>query len=141
MFDTAFESMRKATESTFQIQQEAFKQLAGAWPGFPPSQPAPIEQVLRFQRKWAEVMCDLVKKQSESFEAQFKAGLANIEEAFRLGTVKDPEELRARTMELWQKTFDCLRRSYEAQQRDFQTAATRWTELMMKAAAGCWAAT
>jgi hypothetical protein len=140
MFDTAFESIRKATESTMQVQQEMFKQLLGAWPGFPPSQPAVPEQVLKFQKKWAEVMTELIKKQSESFEAQFKVGLANIDEAFRLGKVKDTEELRAKTIELWQKTFDCMRRSSEAQTRDFQAAATRLAEVMMKGAAGCWAA-
>jgi hypothetical protein len=140
MSDTAFECMRKAGESTFRMQQDMFKQLVGAWPGVPPSRPATAEQILRFQRKWAEIMCDLARNQTECFEAQFKAGLINIEEAFRLGTVKDPEELRARTVGLWQKTFDCLRRSYEAQLRNFQTAATRWAEVTMKAAAGYWAA-
>ena len=140
MLDTAFDSMRKATGCTIQVQQEMFKTLAGTWPGFPASRPAGTAQVLKFQQRWAEVMSDLIKKQSESFETQFIAGLANIEEAFRLGTVKDPEELRVRTVALWQKTFDTLRRSYEAQMRAVQTAATRWTELVMKWAAGCWAA-
>ena len=44
-------------------------------------------------------------------------------------------------MELWQKSIDCLRQTCEAQLRDFQMAAAKWTEFMMKGAAGYWAAT
>src|SRR5262245_19097660 len=113
----------------------------GMWPALTPTQPAGTEQVLRFKQKWAEVAGELARKQRESLEAQFSAGLRNSEEAFRLGEAKDVEELRRKTVELWQKSFDCLRQSYEAQVRDCQAAVMRWTELMMKWAAGCWAAT
>jgi hypothetical protein len=68
-------------------------------------------------------------------EAQFSAGMRTIEEAFKLGEVKAPEELRARTVELWQKSFDCLRQVCEAQMRDFQDAMAKWTEMMVKGAA------
>ena len=132
MFDLVLESMRKATESTIQMQQEMFRKWTGMWPGFPSFQPAGPEQVLQFQKKWAEVMEELARKQRETLEAQFKTGLKNIEDSFRLAQAKDFEELRTKSIELWQKTFDCLRQSYEAQVRDFQTAVTRMAELMMR---------
>jgi hypothetical protein len=135
MFDQVIENMRKATESTFQVQQEMFKKWVALWPGTPPSTNGGGEQMLKFQKRWMEVVGEQVRKQRETLEAQFNAGLRNLEEAFRLAEAKDPDELRAKTLELWQKTFDCLRQGYEAQMRDFQTVVTKWTELMMKGAA------
>jgi hypothetical protein len=135
MFDEVFENLRKATDSTIQAQQELFKKWVSLWPGVPTSPAAWGEPVHKLQKKWAEIVGELVKKQREALEAQFSAGLRNIEEAFHLAEAKDPEELRAKTVELWQKTFDCLRQSYEAQVRDFQAAVTKWTELMTKGAA------
>ena len=87
------------------------------------------------QKKWAEFVTEQVKRQRETMEAQFSAGLKNIEEAFYLAEAKDPEELRTRTVELWQKSFDCLRKLYESQLRDFQAAAVKWTELVTRNAA------
>ncbi len=141
MFDAVFESLRKATESTIQMQQEMFKQWASLWPSLPVAAPPAAEQAKNLQKKWSDIAADLVKKQHEVIETQFKAGLKNLEEGFRLAKSKDPEELRAKSVELWQKSFDCLRQAYESQARDLQTAVARWTELMMKGAAGAWAAT
>src|SRR5262249_54300419 len=113
MFDPVFESLRKATETTVQMQQEMFKKFASLWPGVPGSQPAWTEQMQKFQKKWNEVFEETLKKQRDALETQFRAGLRNIEEAFRLAEAKDFEELRTKTLELWQKTFDALKKTYE----------------------------
>jgi hypothetical protein len=141
MFDAVFESLQKATESTVKMQQEMFKQWVSLWPGAQATPPAPAEQAQKMQKKWAEVASELYKKQCETLEAQFKAGLRNLEEGFKLAKTKDPEELRQKTVELWQKSLECLRQTCEAQLKEFQTAAARWTEVMMKNAAGTWAST
>jgi hypothetical protein len=113
------------------MQQEMFKKWAGMWAGMPkPS--GGDEHVIKAQNTWAEFMTEMARKQRETLEAQFSAGLKNIEEAFHLAEVKDPEVLRARTVELWQKSFDCVRQVYEAQMRDFQEAMAKWTELVTK---------
>jgi hypothetical protein len=135
MFDPVFETLQKATDSTVQMQQEMFKKWAGLWAGLPAPQPAWGEQVQKFQKRWNETVGELVKKQGEALEAQFKAGLKNLEEAFHLAEAKDFDELRAKTIELWRKTFDCLRQTYEAQVRDFQAALAKWTEFVAKGAA------
>jgi hypothetical protein len=135
MFDPVFESLRKATETTVQMQQEMFKKFAVLWPGLPASQSVLTEPMQKFQKKWNELFEETLKKQRETLETQFKAGLQNIEEAFRLAEVKDFEELRAKTLELWQKTFEALKKTYEAQARDFQAAMGKWTELFTKGAA------
>ena len=134
MFEQVFESFRKATETSIQMQQELFKKWVSAWPGLPVAPNGAGEKIQNAQKKWAEFTADLVKKEREMLEAQFSAGLKNIEEAFRLAEAKEPEELRAKTIELWQKSIDCMRQTYEAQMRDFQSAVVKWTELVMKRA-------
>jgi hypothetical protein len=134
MFEQVFENLRKATDSTIQTQQELFQKWLGLWPAMPPSAPT-FGEPLKFQKKWMEALGEIIKKQRESLEAQFAAGLKNIEEAFHLADAKNPEELRAKTIELWQKSFECLRQMFETQVRDFQTAIAKWTELYTKGAA------
>jgi len=129
MFIQALESMGKVAGATVAMQQEIFKKWIGMWPGmpgapiYPPYNPEQIEQ---FQKKWAETGSELFRRQKEIFEAQFKSGMENIEAAFKLGEVKDPAELRAKTIELWRKCFDSLRQVSEAQFRETQAATEKW---------------
>ncbi len=129
MFDQAFENLRKATETTVQLQQEMFKKWAGAWPGGSSSS-AWGDQVYQFEKKWMDSMGDLFAKQRETLETQFKAGMQNIEKAFQIGEAKSPEELRAKTMEMWQKCFESLRQTYETQVRDFQATLQKLSGLL-----------
>jgi hypothetical protein len=133
MFEPVFESLRKATDATVQMQQELFNKWAKLFPALP-MVPAAYEP-LKFQKRCVEVITELTWKQRETLEAQFNSGVKTVEEAFRLCEAKDPEELRARTVELWEKTFDSLRRVYDAQARDFQTAVVKWGELVTKGVA------
>ena len=134
MFEQVFENLRTATEANMQMQQELMKKWVAMWPGVPAAPNGGADQFLKAQKKWVEFMGEMVKKQREIMEAQFSAGMKNIEEAFRLAEVKNPEELRTKTIELWQKIFDSMRQTYEAQMRDFQAAVAKWAELMMKGA-------
>jgi hypothetical protein len=134
MFDPVFESLRIATESTIGMQQELFKKWISAWPGFSPYRAAGTGDVVGFQKKWAEIVDELIKKQGESMEKAFNGGLRNIQDAFRVAETKDVGEMREKTVELWKKTFECLRQANEAQIANFGTAVSKWTELMMKAA-------
>ena len=126
--------IRAETESSIALQQGLFKKWIGMWPGVLVP-PPPFEEPQKFHKKWMEVGGELLSKQNEWLEAQFKAGLRTIEEAFHLAEAKDPEELRKKTIELWQKTFDYLRQASEAQLRDFQNAVGKWAELMTKGVA------
>jgi hypothetical protein len=133
MFIPVLESMGKITGATVQMQQEMFKKWFSMWPVIPegPAYPgAWVEKVQRFQKQWAESVTELVRRQQEIIEAQFKAGQQNIEKAFALGQVKDPEELRARTLELWQKCIEAVRQTSEAQVRNFTAAIEKWFALI-----------
>jgi hypothetical protein len=130
MFEPSFETLRKATEATIQIQQDAFRKWVSLWPGMPPVQPALGEQVQKAERQWTEFGNELVKQQREVLEAQYQAGLKAIEEAYKLAQVKSPEELRSVAIELWKKSFDSLRQVFEAQTKALQVAWAKWAELV-----------
>lgn len=132
MFEQAFENVRLATESTIHLQQEMFNKWVGVFAGLPVAPSAGTARLQRAQKQWLEFVGDLVKRERETLETQFSAGLKNIEDAFRLTEIKDPKELRAKTIEFWQKSIDCMWQMYEAQIRDFQAAAVKWTELVLK---------
>ena len=135
MVDQVLDSMRKTSEATLQTQQELFKKWAGLWPGFSTHQPDSAGQVLQFQERWAKAVGELVTMQCQLLEAQFSAGLKNIEAAFRMAEATDFDELRGKSVELWQRVFDSLQQAYEAQFRCFQAAATRLIDVMTKGAA------
>jgi hypothetical protein len=134
MFDVAIENLRKTADATIRMQQELFTKLVSLWPA-QPALPAAFGEPLAFQKRWTEFVGDQIKKQRESLESQFSAGLKSIEEAFRVGEAKDPEELRARTVELWRKAFDFQRQVCEAQLRDLQAVVTKWSEPAAKGGA------
>jgi hypothetical protein len=131
MFEQVFDNLRKATELTIQTQQELLNKWLGLWSAGPAAAAAQGEPV-KFQTRWVEIVGELINKQRASLDAQFSAGLRHIEEAFHLAEARDPGELRTKTVELWQKAFECLRQTYEAQTRDFQNAVGKWTELVAR---------
>jgi predicted RNase H-like HicB family nuclease len=130
MFDQVIESMRKATEATVLMQQEMFKKWFALWPM--PGAPPAWEQAQQFQKKWAETFTELLKRQHDITEAQFKAGLQNIEKSFHFAEAKSPEELRTKTAELWKQCFESLRQASESQMREFQVVTEKWFELMSR---------
>jgi len=133
MFEQVFEAVRKATDSAIVMQQELFNKWISLWPGVPASLSA-VGEPPKFQKKWLEAVAESIKKQRGILETQFSTGLQSIEDAFHLAEAKDPEELRAKTVALWQKIFDCLRQTQEAQMRDFQIAVAKWAEVLTKGA-------
>ena len=100
-----------------------------------PFQSVKSEQAQLFQKKWAETVAETLKRQREAMEAQFLTGLKSLEAAFAVAGAKDIAEVRARSVELWEKSFECLRKAFETQTSEFQAALARWTELVTKGAA------
>lgn len=134
MFNQVFENFRQATDATVKLQQEMFKTWINLWPGVPVASASWGEQMEQFQKKWAAALSDMLKRQREVTAAHFKAGQQNIEKAFQVSEAKSPEEMRARSLELWKKCFDDLRQVYEAQLHGFETAMQKWVELTTKTA-------
>lgn len=132
MIEPVFEALRRATEFNVQLQQEVFKKWFSLGPGLVAPPTGAAEQFGKVKKEWGAFTAELVKKQRGALESQFSAGLQVVEEAFQLAEAKDPEELRAKTFELWQKALDCQRQLYEGQMRDFQDVVTKWTDLWKK---------
>lgn len=139
MIAPLFESMGKITGATVEMQQEMFKKWLGTWTGMPgmpsmsamPGSPGAWGEFLqKIQKKWAEAVNDLTRRHRETLELQFRTGMQNIEKAFQLTEAKSPEELRTKTVELWQKCFETAKQTSEAQLRDMQAAIQKWVELM-----------
>lgn len=133
MFIPVFESMGKISAATGEMQHEFFKKWFSLWPAFqsgPIVPPASREQFQTFQKQWAEVSGDLIRRHREVIEAQFKASQQQIESAFRIGEAKTPEELRNKTFEFWNKCIEAVRQNADLQLGEFQQAVGKWTDLM-----------
>jgi hypothetical protein len=134
MFDLLYNNLVRVTEFNLHGQQDLFKKWLGLWPGGSASANGVSDQILTIQERWAGFVAEFVKKQRAALEPQFQAGLAIIEDTFRLAEVKDPEDLPVKLIEQWQKLFDCLRKVCTAQFDDFQTAVAKWTDFLTKTA-------
>jgi hypothetical protein len=141
MFDQILENYRRATETTMQFQQtmlrnwiqQQFTPMFGM-PVIPNPGGAWVEQIHNAQKKWAETVTAMLDKHREALDAQYKAGIKTIENAFKVGEAKDPEHFRKLSEELWKHSFEALRKVVEDQSREFQGAMTRWFELVSQGA-------
>jgi hypothetical protein len=122
------DSARKATESSVAMQQELFRKWASLWPGAPVSA-IPFGELQKFQKKWVEMVGELFQRENDILAVQFKTGFGAIEKLCRLAEAKDGEQLRTKTVELWQKTFDNLCLMSHAQLRGFQNAVAKMAEV------------
>ena len=129
MFDSVFENLRKASELTIQTQRDLFKKWFSFWEEGPAFQPVFGEKAQNIRKQWSENVAETLKRQREALEVQFNAGLKSLEAAFAVAGAKNVEEVRAKTVELWEKSFDCLRKAFEAQTAEFQKAVSKWSEL------------
>jgi hypothetical protein len=136
MYEQVYENLRKATASSIQMQQEMFQKWSSLFPG--QAQPmaaaaTAMDEAARLQSKWEEVVTDMLKRQKELVDTQYRAGLKTLEEMFRVGQAKSPEEIQQRVLELYRTSFESLRQLSESQMKDFKAVVDRWTELMTKA--------
>jgi hypothetical protein len=117
-------SMRKTTESSVAMQQELFDKWVHAWPWVPVSV-FPFGELQKTQRKGVEMVGELMQRQNNLFSVQLKMGFETMDRLFHLAEVKDPQQLRSWTMEMWQKAFDDLWLISNAQMRTLQNAVDK----------------
>jgi len=133
MFDQILDTYRKAAESTMQFQQIMMRNWTQQWPqmpglGLPNPGAAWMEQAHTAQKKWGETVVGMLDKHRESLDAQYRAGIRIIDDAFRTGEAKDPEQFRRLTEELWRHSFEALKAVTEDQIRECQSATKKWFE-------------
>jgi hypothetical protein len=139
MFEQVLDSVRKMSESTIQMQQEFYKQWMSHLPTTATMSPASTgggvaEQAQSLQKRWMDSVTELMNKQREALDAQYRTGVQAIQDAFRVTEAKSVEEYRQLTEDLWRKTFETLKSTAEAQMRDYQSAVAKWLEMMSKRA-------
>jgi hypothetical protein len=134
MLDQMFDTFRKASESSLQMQQEMFKQWAQQWPTMPLNAAGvSADWVRTFQKRWIDFETGLLNKHRESLDTMYKSGIHFIEQSFRLTEAKSPEDYRRMVEELWRKVFTVYKDQSESQLRDFQKAVEEWFEMVPKA--------
>src|SRR5208337_934669 len=51
-----------------------------------------LEQLSTAQRKCAEAVADMLKRHQETLDEEYRAGIRAIDDAFRVGEAKNPEQ-------------------------------------------------
>jgi len=138
MFDQILENYRRATESSMLFQQMMLRNWTEQWPqafGVATPQAALPEQVHNIQKKLGESITEMLNKHRETLDAQYRAGIVAIEDAFSVAGAKDPQQFRKLTEELWRHSHECLKSLAESQMRDIQAVMQKWFEFASAGAA------
>jgi hypothetical protein len=128
-FERTFENVRKAAESAIKMQQDMVDQWTKLWPAMAQSKDDWAGRIHKAHREWASGVTELMRKQRELWEEQFRAGIESLEDTCRLASAKDPVELRERFEAQFRKTMEVIKSTSETQVRNFQEAMQKWIEL------------
>jgi hypothetical protein len=112
-------------------RREVFWQWTPTWPGLPATPAAWLEQLQTFRKGWAETFAEALQRLRDSAGEQLLAAAGAIEAGLRTAAARKPEESRARLVEFWQKSFDCLRPVAQ-----MQLQAARFAEALCRHVAG-----
>jgi hypothetical protein len=124
MFDQLFETFRKASESSLQLQQDFFKQWLQATP-FANGNQADWSQL---SKRWQEQAAEALNKHRALLDSSYRSGIEMIEQSFRVSEARSPEDYRRLIEDLWRKLTDTFKMQTEAQARDFQSATEKWMD-------------
>ena len=134
LFEEVFDNVQKTAQANIEMQQELFRKWAAGWPGMPQPQTAWVEKTKQFQKDWAKTVKELLNKHREVFDERYQLAVDSLDEAFRVAQSSDPQEYAKRCEALCRKTLDVWRETSELQAKEFQTALSKWIELVTKSA-------
>jgi hypothetical protein len=132
MFEQIMDGVRRASESSLQMQQEMLRGWSRLWsfsppggastgmPGMPAMTGMP-DFARGAQKRWLELGIEVLNRHREGLDQMYKAGIQLIEQAFHAGEAKSPEDYRRTVEDLWRKLFELQKSQAESQVRDFQT--------------------
>jgi hypothetical protein len=131
--DQMFENFRKASTSSWQVQQDMLKQYAQQWPWSGNTVAEPTEWAQQVQKRWTEFASETLDRSKQSLEVLYKLTVELIEMASRVRDAKSPDEYRRGVEEVRAKMFDVFKEQSDAQLRDFQKTAEKWFETLARA--------
>ena len=121
MFDQLIDGVRKASESSLQMQQEMFKQWTRLFAGTPVDAGAQGEWGRVPQKRWVDLAVEILNRHRETLDATYKSGIQIIEQTFHVAEAKSADDVRRMVEDLWRKLFDLQKEQSESQFKDFQT--------------------
>ncbi len=95
-----------------------------------------LEQLSTAQRKCAEVVADMLKRHQETLDEEYRAGIRAIDDAFRVGEARNPEQFQRLGEELWRRNCEVLKTAVASQMHDVQSVMQKWYEAVCSGAAG-----
>jgi predicted protein tyrosine phosphatase len=145
MFDKTLDNYGKAVESTLSLQQEILRNWTVHWSphetqvfdlllteastSASATQAAALPEPLSTAKaKWAEAIIDMLKRHQETLDEQYRASIRAIDDAFRVGEARDPEQFRRLSEELWRRNCQLLETAVASQMHDFQSVMQRLYE-------------
>ena len=131
MDNQPFDTFRKASESSLQMQQEILKHWTERWTTSASQAPSVSpEASQQAQKRWLALGIELLNKHRASLDGTYAAGIQLIEQSFGAAEAKSPEDYRRLTEDLWRKLFDTYKNQAEAQFEAFKSWSTRSAEAM-----------
>jgi hypothetical protein len=134
MFEQIFDNVRKASESSVQLQQEMLKQWTQNWMAIPGGASGGATDWGRgFQKRWADLTLELLNKHRESLDAMYTSAISIIEQSFRVSEARSADDYRRLVEDLSRKLFELFKEQSEAQFRDFQKWSAKSAEIVQDA--------
>ena len=121
MFDQLIDGVRKASESSMQMQQEMLKNWTRMFSAPMAEAGVPADWGKGSQKRWLELGVEMLNRQREAVDGMYKSGIQIIEQPFHVTEAKSADDYRRMVEDLWRKLFDLQKAQSESQFRDFQT--------------------
>jgi hypothetical protein len=134
MFEQIFDSVRKASESSVQLQQEMMKQWTQNWMAMPTQASGGATDWGRgFQKRWGDLTLELLNKHRESIDGMYASAISIIEQSFRVSEARSADDYRRLVEDLSRRLFELFKEQSEAQFRDFQKWSAKSAEIVQDA--------
>jgi len=134
MLDQLLDTFRKASESSLRMQQDVFKTLTQQWTtpfaGAASATSPTGENAAAFQKRFATLSLELLKKHREALDSAYASGIQIFEQALRMTDARSPEDFRKVSEDVWRKLADTYKTESEARFRDLQ----KWMDDSFQAA-------
>jgi hypothetical protein len=122
MFEELVDGVRRASESTLQLQQEMFGNWTRQWLSAAPSGAAPqAGENGAAQKRWFELGLEMLHKHRETLDSTYRSAIQLLETAMHLPEAKSGEDYRKTVEELSRKVFDLQKEQAERRYGDLQT--------------------
>lgn len=130
--DQMFESFRRASVSSLQLQQEVWKQWTGQMPWTVNAAGGSVDSIQQLQKRWAEFASESLDRHRESLDALYKLAIQAFAQTSHLYESRSPEEYRHGIEEMRTKLFETIKTQSDAQVREFQKTAEKWFDVLVK---------